>query len=82
MAHQFPEFTDRLVSLTQGMEEVSKDAFFASVGHRDVHPTPDITSFKFRHHWSEWRLRGGRLVGVSYSDSHASEPTRFFKEKS
>lgn len=40
------------------MVEVTMDAFFAAVGHRDVHP-------RCRPDQSDWCLRGGRLVGVS-----------------
>lgn len=79
MAHEFPDSTPRLDQMVEGMCEVTKEQFIAFVTLRDVHPSSDTASFKFRHHWSEWRLRDDRLIGISYSDSYGVEPTRFFR---
>lgn len=41
----------------QGMKEISKDEFFATVGQLDVHPRPE----KMR---SVWELRNRQMVGI------------------
>lgn len=64
-----------------GMREVTQAEFFAAVGKMDVHPVPCVASFKNRHHESEWQMQHSfdrKRVGVSLSDSHANEPSRFW----
>ena len=49
---------------SDGFIRVSQEQFFATVGQMDVHPTP-IGNYPYV---SEWKLRDGRVVGLSKPD--------------
>ena len=61
------------------MRPVTRQEFFAAIGHLDVMPRVDVASFKHRIHVSNWETQHTRqLVGRSESDSHGSQPTKFY----
>lgn len=50
----------------EGVKEVTKEEFYATVGQRDVHPTPRPGKM-FQNGWSrsDWKDRAGRVLGVT-----------------
>ncbi len=50
----------------EGIKEVTKEEFFATVGQRDVHPTPQLGKV-YQNGWSRsnWKDRVGRVLGMS-----------------
>lgn len=56
----------------------TKDQFFATINPLDVHPRVVLASLKGRWHTSIWELRNRTVVGRSESDSHGTDPTRYF----
>lgn len=65
--------------MVPAMNPVSKSAFFEAVGPLDVHPRPDVSTFKGRYHTSIWEIQTTRrVVGKDISDSHGVEETQFF----
>lgn len=62
------------------MTQVSSQEFFTKIGPLNVHPRPDVRTFKDRWHTSEWKMRDNtwRVIGRSESDSWGLEETRFY----
>lgn len=59
-------------------KEISREAFFATVGQMDVHPMVDERTLKGRFYTSIWKLRNQKIVGKTISDSHGIEPGQYF----
>lgn len=64
----------------EGLVQVTKEQFFAVVGPLNVHPRPDVRSFKGRDFVSDWELQDNtrERVGVNVSDFWACLPGAYF----
>lgn len=61
------------------MKPVTQAEFFAVINPLDVHPRVDVGSLKDRWHSSQWEIQSTRrVVGMSKSDSWASQPTEYY----
>lgn len=61
------------------MKLVTKDEFFAAM-NCNVHPRPDVSTFKGRFHISHWEMQDNsrRVLGMCRSDSWAALPTEYY----
>lgn len=61
------------------MKEVTKEQFFATVGQRDVHPTPRPGKL-YQDGWShcDWKDRAGRVLGVTHDSEDYPIRTRYY----
>lgn len=51
--------------------------FFARMNPLNVHPRVDVSTLRGRFHTSYWETPDRRRLGVSVSDSHSVELTRY-----
>lgn len=58
-----------------GMVGVSKDAFFAAIGNRDVNPTIASAARWDRvlGYVSKWQTSGGSVVGITAGGTHLAD---------
>jgi hypothetical protein len=59
------------------MREVTREEFFRVINQLDVHPVPDVNTFKERYFKSVWKMQDStrRVVGETVTDSHQGDPT-------
>lgn len=56
-----------------GMVGVSREAFFATVGQLDVHPSPVGPYDRVFGYTSEWKTRAGQVLAKTVGGTHLSE---------